>query len=90
MFILLISAAHFLEKVKLIILLVDTVNRDTECGFRAIGLENYRNNMKLQIRVTKTLRRFVPDCQNLTAYFIQISSSRVTRIIHDHFLAEFC
>ena len=67
MFILLISVAHFLEKVKLIILLVETANRDTECGFRATGLESYRNNMKLQIRVKKTLRRFMPDCENLTA-----------------------
>ena len=84
-----ISVVEFLEKVKRIILLVETAARDMERVFQAMGYENVRKNTKLEIRVTKPLKRFMPCCQNLTAYFIQISSGRVTRTDNDHSLTEF-
>ena len=37
MFILIISVADYFEKAELIILLLETANRDNERGFRAVG-----------------------------------------------------
>ena len=63
MLILMISVAEFFDKAKLIILLLETATRDNGRVFRTVG-----KNMKLQIRVTNPLRRFVPGCENLILF----------------------
>ena len=54
------TVAEFFDKAKLIILLLETATRDNGRVFRTVG-----KNMKLQIRVTNPLRRFMPGCENL-------------------------